>query len=414
MILPAAPVRYRSGDSEYAYRPDSELFYLTGWTEPDAVAVLRGFGDDQRFVLFVQPKDELAELWGGERVGPDQAKERFGADAAYPIAQFEERIGELVKGADRIYYRLGADERCDQAARDALIAGRRLRPRHGRGPHLVADPGAILDAMRRRKDDAELQRIRRAAELSVGGFEDALAHVQPGVGEWVVEAALTSGFRRRGGSGSAFAPIVGAGNNACTLHYVRNDAVIGADDLVLIDAGGTFEYYAGDITRTVPAAGSFSGPQRALYEVVLAGQRAGLNACTPGATIDEVHQATATALSDGLVGIGALAPEDEDPRGSPNPFFPHRTSHWLGLDTHDVGGYVDHDGPVRLEAGMVFTVEPGLYIPPGRCPRAPEFEGLGIRIEDDVVMTDNGREVLTEALPTDADTVAAMVRNGGR
>lgn len=413
MILPAAPVRYRSGDSEYVYRPDSELFYLTGWTEPNAVAVLRGFGEDRRYVLFVQPRDEQAELWGGERIGPDQAKERFGADAAYPISQFEERVGALVKGADRVYYRLGSDSRCDHAVREALTVGRKLRPRVGRGPFIVADPGAILDPMRRRKDEAEVQRLRSAAELTVGGFQDGLAQVGPGVGEWAVEAALTSGFRRRGGSGSAFAPIVGSGKNACTLHYVHNDTVIEAGDLVLMDAGGAFEHYAGDITRTVPATGAFSGPQRDLYDVVLAGQKAGLKACRAGTTLQAVHEATETVLRDGLVALGLLDPEGEDPRDAPNPFFPHRTSHWLGLDTHDVGGYVDHDGPVKLEPGMVFTVEPGLYIPPDRCPRAPEFEGLGIRIEDDVLITTEGCEVLTESLPTDADTLAAMVRGRG-
>ena len=321
MILPAAPVRFRSGDSEYAYRPDSELFYLTGWEEPNAIAVFRGFGDD-RFVLFVQPKDENAELWGGPRIGPERAVEEFGADAAYPIQEFSQRIDELLQPADRIYYRLGSHDECDAAVRRGLSTGRARRPRYGRGPHLVADPGAILDRMRLVKDQAEIARLREAASVTTAGVADGLAAIRPGVGEWEVEAALLAGFRKRGGDGASFAPIVGSGVNACTLHYVANNDVIGEQDLVLIDAGASLGYYAGDITRTVPASGSFTPEQRQLYDVVLRAQRKGLDRCGPGVTLQAIHDEVAQVLYEGLVALGVLSGDEED---LANPYYPHRT-----------------------------------------------------------------------------------------
>ena len=305
MLLPASPVRYKSGDSEYRYRPDSELLYLTGWEEGDSVAVLRGQGAKDRFVLFVPERDEKIERWTGPRLDPAEVTERFGADAVSPITEFRARGPALLADGDRIHYRLGASAVCDDVVRDALRAGRARRARKGVGAHMVVDPGAVLDAMRVRKDAAEVARLREAARISVAAFREALACVRGGVGEWEVEAALESGFRRRGAGGPAFATIVAAGANACTLHYAANSARIGAEDLVLVDAGAEFDCYAADITRTVPASGRLEGARRDAYEVVRGAHRAALAACRPGGTVAGVHEAASRVIAEGLVGLGA-------------------------------------------------------------------------------------------------------------
>ena len=414
MVLPASPLRFKNGDSEYRYRPDSELYYMTGWSRPGCVAVLRGFAEESRFVLFVPEPDPDAELWSGPRPSLEEVADRFGADEVFPLSELEERAPGLLLGGDRIYYRLGASPPCDQVLRHALERGRSRRARLGVGPHVVADPGAILDGMRARKDEHEIALIRRAAGITVDAFRGAMSAVGPGVGEWEVEAMLESGFRRHGGEGPAFATIVGSGVNGCTLHYVDNGSVVAESDLVLMDAGAEYGYYAADVTRTVPAAGTFGGLGGAVYDVVHRAQRAALEACAPGTTLEAVHDVAARELVSGLIELGAV----EGPlsaaleEGAYKAFYPHRTSHWLGLDTHDPGLYRDHDGPVRLEAGMVFTVEPGLYFRPGTCGRAPELEGIGVRIEDDVLITDDGRDVLTEALPTAPAEVARLVADG--
>ena len=413
MVLPAAPVRFKSGDSEYRYRPDSELLYVTGWRDPGCIAVLRGFADENRFVLFVPERDAKAELWMGPRPDLDEVKESFGAAAVFPLRELRERGPGLLRGGDTVYYRLGASAVCDDVVAAALRDGRARRPRRGAGAHALVDPGAILDPMRVRKDAAEIARIREAARISVAAFRDALPRVRGGAGEWEVEAALESGFRGRGADGPAFATIVAAGKNACTLHYSANRARIGAADLALLDAGAEFECYAADITRTVPASWPLEGARRDAYEVVRSAHRAALVACAPGGTLDDVHEAASRAVAEGLVGLGVVeGPVDEVlDKGAHRAFFPHQTSHWLGLNTHDAGAYRDADGPVVLEPGMVFTVEPGLYFAPGRCPRVPSLEGTGIRIEDDVLIARDGVEVLTADLPTALDELAAIVGN---
>ena len=268
MVLPAAPVRFRSGDSEYRYRADSELLYLTGWDLPDGIALFRGFADEDRFVLFVPERDPARELWTGRMRDPDEARTTFGADRVFPFGDFPTRAPRLLAGGDGIWYRLGASEACDRVVREALRAGRSRRPRDGTGPWRLVDPGAILDGLRLRKDAAEIARMRRAAKITVAAFREALPKVREGVGEWEVEAALEFGFRSRGANGPAFTTIVAAGVNACTLHYSANDSRVGADDLVLVDAGADYDGYAADITRTVPASGRLEGVRREVYEVV--------------------------------------------------------------------------------------------------------------------------------------------------
>ncbi len=414
LILPAAPVRHKNADSEYRYRPDSELLYLTGWSDPGCVAILRGFADEDRFVLFVPERDAGAELWTGPRRAPEEVKTAFGADEVFPIGEFAERAPGLLAGGDRIWYRLGTSRVCDRVVREAVRVGRRTRPRRGTGPCLVGDPGIVLDDLRLRKDPAEIARMREAARISVAAFRDALTSVRAGAREWEVEAALDGGFRRRGANGPAFATIVAAGANACTLHYAANDSRIRAGDLVLVDAGAEFDFYAADITRTVPAPGPLPGHRREAHEVVRQAHRAALAACGPGRPLAEVHEAAVRAIAGGLIELGAVrGTVDEVVEAKTyRPFFPHSTSHWLGLDTHDVGDYKGTDGSVVLEPGMVFTVEPGLYFPPGGGSGASELVGTGIRIEDDVLITEGGAEVLTGGLPTGLEELAEMVRGG--
>ena len=437
MVLPAAPLRYRSRDTEHRYRPDSELFYLTGVTEPGSVAVLRSWADEDRFVLFVRERNAEAERWSGSRLGPDGAAERFGADAVHPLGELEERMPDLLAGGRSVHFRLGGDgvpgliggtsaaARCRTLVLRSLERARRKGPRRGTGPRAVIDPGEILDELRLRKDEAELERIRRAAALTVEGFREGLGAVGAGVGEWEVEAALESSLRRAGAEGPAFPTIVGSGANACILHYVENGRRMEEGDLVLVDGGAEVDLYHGDVTRTVPVSGAFGPEQRALYDIVEEARRTAVAAVEPGATVADVHQACLRVLVEGMVEVGLLTGEveallEEDAHEA---YFPHRTSHWLGLDVHDPGDYARGGENRILEAGMVLTVEPGLYVPatgPGDGREGEEaaeyldpeaaarFAGIGIRIEDDVLVTADGRENLTADLPTDPDAVSEL------
>jgi Xaa-Pro aminopeptidase len=411
MVLPSAPVQYRSGDTEYRYRPDSELYYLTGVTEPATLAVLIG-GDDPRFVLFVRPRDEKEELWSGLRLGPDAVAERFDTDECYPLAEMDERLPGLLQTGKRIHYRLGASERLDGFVRRALEQARSSGRRHGTEPRGLDDPGRILDELRLRKDAEEIEAIRAAVRISVEGHRLGAAAIAEGVSEWIVEAAVDAGFRAGGATGPGFATIVGSGANACVLHYVENRDTIAEGALVLLDAGAEAALYNGDITRTYPACGRFSGMQREVYGVVETAHRAAVGQVTPGVTIASVHDAATRQIVDGLVGLGVLSGSTEEllREAAYRPFFPHQTSHWLGLDVHDPGDYAKADGSRTLEPGMVFTIEPGLYFRPSVCEgSAAHFSGIGVRIEDDVLVTDKGCEVLTASLPTAEHEVETMV-----
>lgn len=430
LVLPSAPRVYRSGDSELPYRPDSELFYLTGWTEPDAVLVLRGHADEVREVLYVPSRDREAEQWTGIRAGPEAASASLGFPDVRPVSRLADELPGLLSGADRIHVRLSEERgRGDRVGPlvfrtvlAALAAARARGARTGTGPRGVMDPGGVLDELRLRKDPEEIRALRAAAAASVAGFEALFAALARGeVGsEADGEAELLRAFRRAGASGPSFAPIVAGGTHACILHYSENRARLRKGDLLLVDAGAEVRLYAGDITRTVPVSGTFSGPQRELYQVVEAARAVAVEACRPGRTMQEVHEAASRTLAEGLVALGVL-------RGDPalllaedrlRPFFPHRTSHWLGLDTHDPGDQVVQQQPRPLEAGMVLTVEPGLYLPPAGLfeglelpspDSAAPFRGLGIRIEDDILVTDEGPENLTAALPTDPDALEARL-----
>ena len=410
LLLPAGPVRYRSRDTEYRYRPDSELFYLTGVTEPDALAVLRPGGGEQ-FILFVRERDPEAELWSGERVGPERARELYGADVVHPIGDLDGRLADLIAGSRSIYYRWGAGRHTDRLVLDALARGRARGPRRGTGPRGVVDPGELLDDFRMIKDDEEIERIRRATRVTIDGFRKVLAVVAPGIGEWELEAVMEGAFRRAGADGAGYQTIVGGGKNACVLHYMQNRCALNGGELVLVDAGAEVGLYNADITRTVPVSGGFTGEQRAVYEVVEAARAAAVAAARPGSTIGAVHEAAVAIITAGLVELGVLEglPETLAKAEKHKPFYPHQTSHWLGLDVHDPGDYAQAGRSRKLEPGMVFTVEPGLYFRPGGEAGAERFAGMGVRIEDDLLVTSTGCDNLTRALPTSADSVAEVV-----
>ncbi|HET9981956.1 MAG TPA: aminopeptidase P N-terminal domain-containing protein [Longimicrobiales bacterium] len=412
MVLPAAPEVRIGRDQDLPYRVDPDLYYLTGYTEPEAVAVLTP-GTATPFTLFVRPRDPDREVWTGRRGGLEAAREEFGADQAFAIAELPARLAELLAGYDTVYGRFGGGrEEVEALLRRILVEARRTRPRKGRGPQALVDPGRLLDDMRLLKDAHELRLMREAAAITAAAFREAALAIRPGAGEWEVQAALDAGFRRRGAEGPAFETIVGSGENAAVLHYVQNDRRMADGELLLVDAGALHGRYAADITRVFPVSGRFSGPQRALYDVVLAAHDAAIAAARPGAPFDAIHEAAARVLVTGLVDLGVLAGEVDAllaDEAAYRPYFPHRTSHWLGLDVHDVGDYARGGAARRLEPGMVLTVEPGLYIA-GTAMGAPEaLRGVGIRIEDDVLVTVEGPEVLTGELPAAADAMAALV-----
>lgn len=412
LLLPAAPVRFRARDTEYPYRPDSELYYLTGCTEPGVLAVLSDTPPGEGFILFVPERDARAELWSGSRPGPEEARERFGADAAYAAREMSERLPEILNGARSIYFRLGTGSTAEPLVLEALRNARARGARKGSGPRSVVDPGQILDDLRIRKDQEEIVRIRQAAALTVASFLEVAPQVRPGMGEWEVEALLAAAFRKGGAEGPAFPIIVGSGPNACVLHYTANEHLVEPGSLVLLDGGAEMGLYSGDVTRTLPARGKFSPEQKAVYEVVMRAHSAAVEVVRPGASVSEVHEAAVAALTRGVLDLGILSGSVDElvENKAYERFFPHQTSHWLGLDVHDVGDYAK-DGVARiLEAGMVLTVEPGLYFSPGPDSLPAAFQGIGVRIEDDVLVTGTGAENLTVDLPMEADDVEAMLR----
>jgi len=413
MVLAAAPEIVIGRDTELRYTIDPELYYLTGYTEPEAVLVLNP-AIDRPFTLFVRPRDEARELWTGVR-GGIEAGPLFGADQTFEIGELAARLPALIGNVSTVYVRTDPMRPAfSNAVENAMTAGLRARARTGRGPHTRTDPGVILDEMRLIKDEHEIELIRRAAGVSVESFIKTARAIRPGAGEWQVEAALEGAFRDAGAQGFAFPTIAASGANATTLHYVANSARIAGRSLILVDGGARYNMYCADISRTFPASGYFTDAQRELYEIVLAARDAGVAAIRPGATVDDVHDAAIRELVRGLIGLGLLAGPIDRVLENPDElrrYYPHRTSHWLGLDVHDVGGYATPTGPRRFEPGMVLTVEPGLYI--GTGADVPEaLRGTGIRIEDDVLVTPDGRDVLTAGLPAGVQDVQAMT--GGR
>jgi len=471
ILLPAAPPARRAADIEYRYRPEASLYYLTGWREPHSLAVLRCSDGAAELTLFTRPRDEDAERWTGPRLGPEGARTRFGADTACPIGELSTRLPALLLGVTTLYYDFGRDRALDDQVFAALDTAHGLgRRRHLPVPDTVTRPARLLGAQRVVKDSSEQAALRRACETTVAGHLAAMRATRPGLQERDLEAVLELTFRRRGAEGPANPSIVGAGAHATVLHYDANHGPLREGDLVLVDAGAEQDHYAGDVTRTYPVGGRFTPAQRRIYAVVLAAQRAAIDAVQPGTTLGEIHDVATLRLITGLCELGVLAGEPEAllEAQAHRPYYPHRTCHWLGLDVHDLGPTGPGEADPPLAPGMVLTVEPGLYFPAAPAAAAPqgdgggetaaestagappsdvgegrtappsdvgegrtaaagdvgegeratdrpaadvpaELRGLGVRIEDDVLVTPGGCEVLTAGVPKAIDAVEATV-----
>lgn len=408
-IIPTASERTRNRDSHYPYRFDSYFYYLTGFREPDAVLVMVA-GEQTKGILFCREKDPEREVWDGARYGPDAARAAFGFEEAHSIAKLDAMMPDLLADRGTLYCHLGAD-----AGWDARVTGWinevRGRARSGvAAPSEIKDVHALLDEMRLIKGPEELAVIRRAAGVSAGAHRRAMRAARPGKAEYEIEAELLHEFRRHGAQAPAYPPIVAGGSRACVLHYVQNDGVLKDGELLLIDAGCELDGYASDLTRTFPVNGKFSGPQREIYQLVLAAQAAAIAAVKPGNRWDAPHRAAVSVLAQGLIDLKLLAGSLEQvvETEAYKKFYMHRTGHWLGLDVHDAGDYKRGGEWRALVPGMVLTVEPGCYVRAGEG--VPErFAGIAVRIEDDVLVTDAGAEVLTRDAPKSIADVEALM-----
>jgi Xaa-Pro aminopeptidase len=409
-ILPSAPVAIRNGDVEHEYRQDSDFYYLTGFEEPNSVAVFVSGDRVRKFVMFVQPKDPELEIWTGPRAGPEGAMRDYGADAAYTIDELDKELPQLLEGADKIYYRFGSNPSFDQRIARLMGHFQRHRQREGRGPVAVADPAEILHQMRLIKTAEDLQLLGRAIDITCEGHLAAMRALRPGMRECEIEALLRYVFRKNGSPRCGYPPIVASGTNALVLHYTSNDKIIRDGELLLIDAGAEFGYYTGDVTRTIPACGRFTREQIRLYELVLEAQLEAIGAVRPGANFIEPHERAVRALTEGLLRLGLLRGSADQliQEGRYKQFYMHRTSHWLGMDVHDVGTYKVADQWRTLQPGMVLTIEPGLYIPQN-ADVEPRYRGIGIRIEDDLLVTEDGHQVLSSRVPKDPGEIEALM-----
>jgi len=411
-VLATAPERPRNRDTHYPYRFDSYFHYLTGFGEPEAIVVLVA-GETPRSVLFCRAKDEEREIWDGRRWGPEAAREAFGFDEAHAVDEFDARIPDLLADQPQLWCGFGYDAAWDARLTRALNAVR-ARTRSGvTAPHGLRDVLAELDEMRLVKDASELAIMRRAGEISAAAHCRAMRATRPGRHEYEIEAELLHAFRAAGSQAPAYPSIVASGPNACILHYVENDRLMRDGDLLLIDAGCELDGYASDITRTFPVGGRFSGPQRDVYDLVLAAQHAARAATRPGNDWNAAHEAAVRVLAQGMLDLGLLQGSLDAvlEQHSYRRFYMHRTGHWLGRDVHDAGEY-KQDGQWRtLVPGMVMTIEPGCYIRPAEdVPEA--FWNIGIRIEDDALVTEDGCEYLTDGVPREAGEIEALMRDG--
>jgi Xaa-Pro aminopeptidase len=410
-ILPAAKVTHRNSDVEHPYRQDSDFYYLTGFVEPEAVAVLVPGRAAAEYILFVRDRDPLRETWDGRRAGPEGAVERFGADDAFPISDLDEILPGLMENRERIYYAMGSHPDFDQKVVGWLQALKSQAPRQGRQPpqEMVALDHVLHD-MRLYKSRTEIGLMREAGRIAASAQVRAMRHTQPGRYEYEIAAELVHEYARHNAT-AAYQPIVGGGANSCILHYRENESRLDDGDLLLVDAGAEYQGYASDITRTWPVGGTFTPAQRELYDVVLEAQRAAIAATLPGNHWNQAHEAAVEVITRGLVSLGLLKGRVSTliKEGAYRKYFMHRTGHWLGLDVHDVGDYKVGEEWRVLEPGMVMTVEPGLYIPAGIRGVPKRYWNCGIRIEDDVVVTADGCEVLTAGVPSEPGEIEALM-----
>ena len=409
-ILPAAPEKIRNRDVAFRYRPDSDFFYLTAFAEPEAVLALIPGRSQGEFILFCRERDPEQEVWHGSRAGLEGACNDYGADDAYPIADMDDIVPGLLENRERIYYTMGNDIAFDQRVLGWVNQVRGKIRTGVHAPEEFISLNHILHDMRLYKSRHEISKLRDAATISAKAHVRAMKACRPGMMEYQVEAELLHEFMRRGAFSAAYPSIVGSGVNSCVLHYIDNTREMKDGDILLIDAGAEYEGYASDVTRTFPVSGRFSDHQRAVYEIVLAAQLAAIDAVKPGNHWNQPHDSAVEVLTEGLVALGILKGsaqtliEKEDYKR----YFMHKTGHWLGMDVHDVGDYKLGDEWRMLEPGMALTVEPGLYFPPQKG-LAKKWWNIGVRIEDDVLVTKSGHEVLSRDAPKSIPEIEALM-----
>ncbi len=409
-VFPSAPVSIRNNDVEHEYRQDSDFFYLSGFDEPESVLVVSNLHPEHQAVLFVRPRHKEREIWDGPRAGVEGAARDFGVDAAFPIDELEQRLPDYLQGGRRVHAMVGRGGSFDAVLFRAL-ATVRGRARSGAiAPTEIVDPSATLHEMRLRKRQEELAQMRRAARVTRDAHVEAMKATQPGKFEYEIKAEINRVFQMGGSDRPAYDSIVGSGPNATILHYRASGRKMEDGDLLLIDAGCELGYYASDVTRTFPVNGKFSAAQKALYDVVLASQIAAVEAIRPGVTLDDLHDVAARVITKGLIDHGLLqgTVDENIESGDYRAFFMHKTSHWIGMDVHDVGAYFV-DGTMRpLEPGFVLTVEPGVYVSVD-ADVDPKWRGIGIRIEDDILVTNDGFDNLTADIPKTTDEIEAVM-----
>ena len=424
-LLPAASETPRNRDVHHPFRQDSDFYYLTGFPEPEAIAVLAP-GGEHEFLLFCRARDPHMEIWHGRRAGPQGAMERYGVDNAHPIAEIDKLLPPLLENRERVFYAIGYNPEFDRRMMGWLNQVRGKARTGVRAPALFVALEHLLHAMRLRKEPEEIAVMRESARIAAEAHQRAMRACRPGRMEYELEAEILYTFVRHG-AGWAYPSIVGGGDNSCILHYTENNALLRDGDIVLIDAGAELDGYASDITRSFPVNGRFSGEQRAIYELVLAAQKAAIDQVRPGRHFNEPHDAAVRKLTEGLAALGLLQGDVEEliKAEQHKPFYMHRTGHWLGMDVHDVGDYKTGEDWRIFEPGMVTTIEPGLYIPAGgkildahwarlgvhlETELDERWQRIGIRIEDDVLVTDDGHEILTAAAPKEVDEIEALMR----
>jgi Xaa-Pro aminopeptidase len=413
-VIPAAREVTRSHDTEYRFRQDSDFYYLTGFREPDAIAVVAP-GREKPFTLFVRPRDREKEIWNGRRAGVEGAKESYGADEAFAVEEFDAKLVELLDGARSLYYRLGAgNDGLDQTLIRQLSRMRMMGRRGVRPPQTIVDPGTLIHEMRLVKSEDEVALMQRSADIASEAHREAMRAARPGMREYEIDALIEYVFRRSGAAAPAYNSIVGSGANATILHYVDNDAELRDGDLLLVDAGAEYEGFASDITRTFPVNGRFTAAQRDVYQLVLDCQEECVRMVRPGVTLDEMHGRSVEILTEGLVRLGLLkgGPSKLVEEEQYKKFYMHRLGHYLGMDVHDAGAYHTDGRPRPVEPGMVMTVEPGLYIAEDAEDVPDRYRGIGVRVEDDVLVTADGYRVLTDKAPRQVEEIESLMAEG--
>jgi Xaa-Pro aminopeptidase len=409
-IIPAAREATRSNDTHYRFRQDSDFFYLTGFEEPDAIAVVKP-GETHEYMLFVRPRDPEREIWDGRRAGVEGAKSEFGASEAFPVDEFDSKLTEILDGAEVMYYRLGVNPGLDDKIIREIARMRSLNRKPIHPPQTIIDPATIIHELRVIKSPEELEIMQKAADIAAEAHCEAMKAVRAGMREYEIEALIEQVFRRHGSAGPAYTSIVGAGANATVLHYINNDGELRDGELLLLDAGAEYKGYASDITRTFPINGRYSAAQREIYDLVLKAQMSCVEMVRPGVTHDQLKQHSIEVLTEGMVELGLLKgnPEQLIKDKKYEKFYMHGLGHMLGIDVHDVGRYYYGNESRALEPGVVMTVEPGVYIAADAKDVPEKYLGIGVRIEDDVLCTNNGPRVLTTKVPKHAEEIEALM-----